>query len=263
MAAHLEDGFTRTANEILDHLMKQRLNGTQHCIIYCVIRNTYGFQRKSHALSLTFISNATGIHKDLIKRELDKLIEFKVIRVFKEAGFRTTREIGINKSIEDWEIHSEPKRRQSANQSTVYQSVVEQSTNQSTPTVDESVYQERKSFKDIKNNTTTAADRDFDKVSKAYGRIHGKYDVEPRYLPLLTKLLNEGMTADFMIEVMEQRFHEKELAGEKVSGFGYYENVFRDKLNQRFKVLQGKKTTNWDEIQRKLEEAERGSKPGA
>ena len=152
MAAQLEDGFTRIANEILDHLMKTRLNGTQNSIIQCVIRNTYGFQRKSHEMALSFISNATGIHKDLIKREIDKLIKFKVIQVFKEADFRSTREIGINKNTSDWEVYSKPNSRESAKQSTLDGLVTEQSTKQSTLRVDQSVYQERKSFKEIKDN---------------------------------------------------------------------------------------------------------------
>lgn len=78
---------------------------------------------------------------------------------------------------------------------------------------------------DLKKHTTT----DFDTVSKAYGRIHGKYDIEAKNLPLLTKLLDEGMTSDFLIQTMEQRYKEKQEAGEKVSGFNYYEPLFRDK----------------------------------
>lgn len=152
MAAQLEDGFTRIANEILDHLMKTRLNGTQNSIIQCVIRNTYGFQRKSHDMALSFISTATGIHKDLIKRELDKLIEFKVILVFKEATFRSSREIGMNKNVSDWLVYSKPNSRESTKQSTLDELVPEQSTKQSTLRVDQSVYQERKSFKEIKDN---------------------------------------------------------------------------------------------------------------
>lgn len=201
MSAQLEDGYTRIANELLDNVMKQRFNGTQHSIIYCVLRNTYGFQRKSHEMSLTFISAATGIHKDLVKRELDKLIESKVIRVFKEAGFRSTREIGINKNTVDWIIQSEPKRRQSTNQSTVNELVAEQSTNQSTPTVDQLVYQERKSFKDIKDITTTATGA-YLSVGDIHTKVFKTFSMSGLMSEYVMDLKSKGMDDDFIRELM-------------------------------------------------------------
>lgn len=156
MSAQLEDGYTRTANELLERLMKIKLNGTQHNIVYCIIRNTYGFQRKSHAMSLTFISTAIEAHKDLVKRDLDKLIECNIVKVFKDGDYTHSREIGINKNVDEWVTYSKPIGRQSTNQSTVSESVYLQSTNQSIPTVDQSVYQERKVFKEsIKEISTT------------------------------------------------------------------------------------------------------------
>ena len=54
--------FTRIANEILEHIAKAKLNGTQYAIILTIWRYTYGFQRISHEMSLGFMANLTGIN---------------------------------------------------------------------------------------------------------------------------------------------------------------------------------------------------------
>lgn len=51
----IENGYTTIANEILDHLYKQPLNGTELKVVMCILRYTFGFRRKSHKLSASFI----------------------------------------------------------------------------------------------------------------------------------------------------------------------------------------------------------------
>lgn len=164
MSAQLEDGYTRIANELLERLMKIKLNGTQHNIVHCIVRYTYGFQRKSHAMSLSFISEAVEAHKDTVKRELDKLIECKIVKVFRPGDYTNSREIGMNKDVEDWQIYSKPIGRQSTNQSTVSESVYLQSANQPTPTVDRLAHQERYSFKDNSKDIQEEEESAYDKI---------------------------------------------------------------------------------------------------
>lgn len=97
MAPQLENGYTRIANEILEKLAATKLNGTQFRIVMVVHRYTYGFKRKEHKFSETFLSNATGIHKQQIKRELKELIRQDILRVTQEATFSTPRFITFNK----------------------------------------------------------------------------------------------------------------------------------------------------------------------
>lgn len=52
----IENGYTTIANEILDHLYKQPLNGTELKVVMCILRYTFGFRRKSHKLSASFMS---------------------------------------------------------------------------------------------------------------------------------------------------------------------------------------------------------------
>lgn len=101
-----EDGYTPIANELLDQVCKLKLNGTQFSIILVVWRYTYGFSRKQHELSETFISKATGIHKKQISRELNYLIKQNIITVSKEASFTNPRIIKFNKNYNRWLLNS-------------------------------------------------------------------------------------------------------------------------------------------------------------
>lgn len=98
----VENGFTRIANELLDKLAETKMNGTQFRILMIVFRYTYGFQRKEHELSETFIANATSIHKQQIKRELKDLIDRKIITVVRQATFTDPRVISFNKNYKQW-----------------------------------------------------------------------------------------------------------------------------------------------------------------
>ncbi len=161
----LENGYTKIANEILEALAKMPLNGTQWRILLVVFRYTYGFSRKEHGFSLSFLSAATGIHKQTIKRELDSLIAMNILTVVQDAGFSTSRVIKFNKNHETWE--SKLKRLQSTNIVTVNKTGDSQSAKRLTPTVSQNAYQERKN----KKNIYTA---DFEKFYSEYPRPEDK-----------------------------------------------------------------------------------------
>lgn len=99
-----ENGYTPIANEILENIAKYTLNGTQHRIIDVIWRYTYGFNRKEHGLSETFISNATNIHRKQIQRELNELISCKMICVIKAATFNSSRILAFNKDYSKWVV---------------------------------------------------------------------------------------------------------------------------------------------------------------
>lgn len=265
MSSNLDAPYTRITNDILEEIAKRPFNGSQYAIIITILRNTYGFQRKCHGISLTYIAEATNTNRNQVKRELDRLIEMKVIKVYSDGSYTSSREIGFNKYFSEWQLEDcTLKRVHPSKKSTVREKADRVSAKKSTEGVRELESQERKKdLKEINKEIATMSDDDFAKVSRAYGQIHGKYDIEPKYLPLLTRLLNDGVTADFMIEVMEQRHREKLSAGERIQGFGYYEQVFRDKLNPKVTAYNSRRNVDWDVIKRQLEDAERGSKPGA
>lgn len=98
-----ERGYTPIANEIMEAVAKLGINGTQFRILTVVWRYTYGFSRKEHRLSERFISNATGIHKKQVGRELAQLIRRKILLEVVPPSFSSPRVIAFNKDYESWQ----------------------------------------------------------------------------------------------------------------------------------------------------------------
>ena len=145
----LEDGYTRIANEILEAIYQTKFNATQLKIILLIIRYTYGFNRKSHDISLSFIEKATGISKRYVSSELNQLIENRVVIVYENHTNTQSRRIGLNKNYTEWGIRS--NLPQLKNPSTVEEkqdTTVEQSFN---TTVEQFFNQERQYKDNIKD----------------------------------------------------------------------------------------------------------------
>ena len=100
----LENGYTRISNELLEELAKLNLNGTQARIVYTIFRQTYGYQRKEHDISITFLSKATNINKMQIQRELAALIQGKIINIIVDATFSESRVLAFNKNYIEWKL---------------------------------------------------------------------------------------------------------------------------------------------------------------
>jgi len=100
----LEHGYTKIANEILERLALTKLSPTQFRLILVIWRYTYGFNRKDHAMSLSFLAEATGVHKQRIKQELDKLIESNIIIVTEEGTYSKSRKLAFNKDYDNWRL---------------------------------------------------------------------------------------------------------------------------------------------------------------
>lgn len=114
----LENGYTKVANEILEEMVKFKFNASQLKILMVLWRSTYGFNKKSHPLSLNFLAEAIGTKKTVIKKEIDYLISQNVIFVIEDAGFNKPREISFNKNYKQWSI---PVGIQCFNWGTVHQ----------------------------------------------------------------------------------------------------------------------------------------------
>ena len=56
----LENGYTRIANEIMNALIKYRIAGEQMQCLLHIIRQTYGWGRKSDKISITQFEKATA-----------------------------------------------------------------------------------------------------------------------------------------------------------------------------------------------------------
>lgn len=147
----LENGYTRIANELLEVIYSSKFNATQLKILLCIIRYTYGFGRKEHELSLTFISKATGVSKRYVASELNRLIESKVVLIAKEHTDTESRKLKINKRYASWEGYGTiiPQVNDSSTDEEKQDTTVEELFN---TTVEESFHQERKIKEIFKEN---------------------------------------------------------------------------------------------------------------
>ncbi|QJX63010.1 DnaD domain protein [Niallia circulans] len=96
----LEHGFTKIANELLEHMATIKLSPIQYRLIFVIWRYTYGFNRKEHTLSQSFLSTATGYDDRQIRRELQKLEQRKII--YQKISNGRSRVIGFNKNYDKW-----------------------------------------------------------------------------------------------------------------------------------------------------------------
>ena len=109
----LGNGYTPIANELLEKVYQLKLNGTQFKIIMCIWRFTYGFSRKDHELSESFISSAIDTDKRQVRRELNNLIKLNIIVVTREATFTSTRKIKFNKYYTEWLTNNTQRKNDS------------------------------------------------------------------------------------------------------------------------------------------------------
>jgi len=91
----LENGHTRIANEILEHLMRIQLSPNQWQVLLCIIRKTYGFQKKVDRIANFQIAEATGLGKTVVSRTIRNLRERNLIN-------RNGKHTGIQKDWERW-----------------------------------------------------------------------------------------------------------------------------------------------------------------
>jgi len=97
-----ENGYTPIANELLEKIYSLKTNATGLKILLVICRYTYGFSRKSHSLSVSFITKATGISSRQIKKELSNLIESKIVNVVTDSTYSQSRILALNKDYDVW-----------------------------------------------------------------------------------------------------------------------------------------------------------------
>ncbi|WP_228467472.1 replication protein [Peribacillus sp. JNUCC41] len=108
-----ENGYTRIANELLEQIMKLRLNGTQFRIVLAIWRYTYGFRRTEHSLPLSYLAMKIEASKGQTQKALDQLIQKRIISIT-EFDIKGGRKLGVNKNYEEWEsgegqVQADPK----------------------------------------------------------------------------------------------------------------------------------------------------------
>lgn len=188
----LENGFTRIANELLEAIYSTNFNATQLRIILCIIRYTYGFKRKSHDISIKFLSKATGISKRYISDELKKLIDSKVLIIIQEYSATTSRILKLNKDYSQW-IGYRTMLHQMNNTSTDEQHFITTDEQHFTTTDEQHFIQERKKEKLKESIAKNSCNDFFEEVWKLYPNKKGKTAVSKKCKEAIYKIGIEKM----------------------------------------------------------------------
>lgn len=93
----IENGYTRIANELLEHLCFAGISGSEYRILIFVIRKTYGFKKLKDKISLTQFQKGTGMKGANTSRTLKELLAKRLL--LKENNL-----YGINKNWEQWGV---------------------------------------------------------------------------------------------------------------------------------------------------------------
>ena len=100
-----ENGYTAIANEIFEQICKLKLNGTQHRLIMAIWRATYGFNKKEHELSLSYLATYINSHCNVIGRELKNLQKMQIIKIVDNPIKNHSRLLSFNKNYDEWGIN--------------------------------------------------------------------------------------------------------------------------------------------------------------
>ncbi len=100
-----ENGYTAIANEIMEALIKYRLPGEQMQCLLFILRKTYGYNKKTDAISLSQFVKATGINRGNAARAIKGLSVKNLIYIKKGSVKKDTTSISkyrFNKRYKSW-----------------------------------------------------------------------------------------------------------------------------------------------------------------
>ena len=190
-----EDGFTAIANELLEHIVQTKLNGTQFRVLLFVIRRTYGFQQKTAKMSLSFIANGVGIHRNSVHTTLKQLEAMQIITVTHKTA-TAPQEIAVEKDYQKWitanaavhkPVDSTANRSTDSNDTAVQESADSAVRKSTDSTVNESVDQKRNRERNREKNILCACPF-FETLWAEYPNKKGKAKVTQKAMREMKRL---------------------------------------------------------------------------
>lgn len=99
----IEKGYIRIATEIWEALVRTRIPAEPRQVMDCIIRKTYGFQKKSDQIATSQIMEATGLNRRTIERARTTLRTWGLITTDKKGGSQILV-YRFNKDYETWQL---------------------------------------------------------------------------------------------------------------------------------------------------------------
>ena len=99
VSAEVEDGYTRTANELQKAKCRLRMAGREHCVLEAVIYATYGWNKKRDRLTNTYLAELCDMDPSDINKALQILAKRNIIHLQKSGHMKL---VGVNKVVSEW-----------------------------------------------------------------------------------------------------------------------------------------------------------------
>lgn len=98
-----ERGYVPIANELLDAICRADLSKQELKVLLCIIRFTYGYNRKQALISLNTIQKYTSIRRSHISETVSTLIDKNII-VTMDSSYTQPRTYEVQKDYEKWAV---------------------------------------------------------------------------------------------------------------------------------------------------------------
>lgn len=92
-----ENGFTPIAHELLEAFYGCKMLEYERCVVMCIWRKTYGWQKKEDWVSNSQINEETGIALPNITRTIKSLLVKKIL-------CKNGKKVTVNKNYEEWNV---------------------------------------------------------------------------------------------------------------------------------------------------------------
>jgi len=100
-----ENGYTPFANELFEQIISFEFTKRQLLVVMAIARMTYGYNRKTDALSTVQIANLLKMNRPDVSKTLNELVEINVI-IKHQEGRKShgvfVHELSINKNYLEW-----------------------------------------------------------------------------------------------------------------------------------------------------------------
>lgn len=161
-----ENGYIKIANELMEAICRTRIPGEARQCLDAIIRQTYGYSKKLDKISMSQISDLTGLARPSVARAVKTLLEMNIITKNMNGYINV---LGINKDYDSWNLISKtiiPKVVKRSAVKTVYKNA------------NKSVYEgaNNKRHKDNKHIYTEFFERFWKKYPARNGKKLGKQE---------------------------------------------------------------------------------------
>lgn len=97
--------YTRIFNPILEAIVKHRqLNASDICVFFCIVRLTYGWNKKCDPISRSILMEMTGLAEPTVKKSIKKLVKQKIIIEYGFDKKSRCKVLGVNKRLGSWGV---------------------------------------------------------------------------------------------------------------------------------------------------------------